>query len=164
MGQVGLHCATANSYGNICPRATPLSPSMTSWLLCYHNHHHLHLLSHESNNPAALGYGSWASTSPSTGCALNCWYAVTGGWYAPSNSPSACTWNPWYRPSWGTNLQTPLCAGRLIFHNPSDADSSITPQYPWSVRTGHSCISFDPSYAPLPQQIEHSSPTGLFCM
>ena len=43
MGQVGLHCATANSYGNIRPCAAPLSPSMTPWPRCHHNHH-LHLL------------------------------------------------------------------------------------------------------------------------
>ena len=51
----------------------------------------------------------------------------------------------------------PLCTIRLAFHSSSDAGSPFTPQCPWSVWTGHSCICPDPSHAPPPLQLEHST-------
>ena len=68
MGQVGLHCATANSSGNIRPCAAPCPHpwppdrvAITTTTICT-------CFTHESSNPAARSYGSWASTSPSSGC------------------------------------------------------------------------------------------------
>ena len=68
MGQVGLHCATANSSGNIRPCAAPCPHpwppdrvAITTTTICT-------CFTHESTNPAARSYGSWASTSPSSGC------------------------------------------------------------------------------------------------
>ena len=85
--QSGLHCATANPtemYARVqppCPHPWPpdhVAITTTTIYTCY---------AHESINPATLSYGSWASTSSSSGCTPNWWFAVTGGWYVPSNSP-----------------------------------------------------------------------------
>ena len=112
---------------------------------------------HESISPAGPTCGSCASTSPFTGCAPNWWYAVTGVCCPPSGSPSTQTWHPRCNSFCGNDLQPPLCTIRLAFHSSSDAGSPFTSQCPWSVWTGHSCICPDPSHAPPPLQLEHST-------
>ena len=131
MGQVGLHCATENSYGNISPCAAPLSPSMTPWQRCHHNHHHQHLLCpwiHQPSRPQlwflSLHLALQWLHPPLVICGHR--RMVRSIKFTPHLHLKSMI-----PPSWGTNLQPPLCAGRLVFHNPSDADSPFTPQYPW---------------------------------